>query len=73
MEQRVSISISNGRPPTSAWYGRTSMNALDAAMFDALVAATSRGLPPKEQLPGGSIVRRRAGLCAGPTWGASPR
>src|SRR5260370_24178032 len=41
MEQRVSISISNGIADVRL-VRADKMNALDAAMFDALVAATGR-------------------------------
>ena len=41
MEQRVSISISDGIADVRLVRG-DKMNALDAAMFDALVAATER-------------------------------
>src|ERR1700675_2623764 len=41
MEQRVSISISNGIADVRVG-GEDKMHSLDAAMFDALVAATGR-------------------------------
>ena len=59
MEQRVSVSISDGIADVRL-VRADKMNALDAAMFEALVAAPS-GLPIKTR-PGGSIVRGGAGV-----------
>ena len=60
MEQRVSISISDGIADVRL-VRADKMNALDAAMFEALVAATER-LAHEKGRPGGSIVRRGAGV-----------
>ena len=60
MEQRVSISISDGIADVRL-VRADKMNALDAAMFEALVAATER-LANEKGRPGGRIVRGGAGV-----------
>ena len=60
MEQRVSISISDGIADVRL-VRADKMNALDAAMFEALVAATER-LAHEKGRSGGSIVRGGAGV-----------
>ncbi len=60
MEQRVSISISDGIADVRL-VRADKMNALDAAMFEALVAATGAACQRKRRA-GGSIVRRGPGV-----------
>jgi len=55
MEDRVSISIADGIADVRL-VRADKMNALDQAMFEALVAATDR-LSKEKSGPGGSIVR----------------
>jgi enoyl-CoA hydratase/carnithine racemase len=57
MEQRVSISISDGIADVRL-VRADKMNALDAAMFEALVAATER-LAHEKVVRGGAGVLRR--------------
>jgi len=71
MEKRVSISISEGRPSRmSGWCGADKMNALDAAMFDAIVAASDR--LAHERLAAVVLSARAARFAQVWTWAVSP-
>ena len=67
MEKRVSVSISEGVADVRL-VRADKMNALDAAMFEALVAASDR-LAHEKRRASGSIVRRGAGVLCRPRHG----
>ena len=67
MDDRVSVTISDGVADVRL-VRADKMNALDAAMFEALVAACDR-LAQRKGRAGGSIVRRRPRVLRRPRHG----
>jgi enoyl-CoA hydratase/carnithine racemase len=72
MEERVSISIANGVADVRL-VRADKMNALDAAMFEALVAATARLAQEKGVRAVVLSGEGRGFFALASTWAASPR
>ena len=72
MEKRVAVSISDRGVADVRLVRADKMNALDAAMFEALVD-TSQRLAREKSVRAGSIVRRGPGVFApASTWAVLP-